>query len=179
MQFWFLIVLMLVERSTSYFSFRKLIGSNCILIERGIIPPYYDCLGCLIEEATGCVDDMRNNKSSNVWPTCKINSINEKYDKADCCPHFKQMAGKLNLDYLGSAYPEALRCVAKTGCASSTIYTQLMEECQAVCPGKDERDAGLSLCLSDFNSASSVKFSMTVALTSIALVTIFMSGLYS
>lgn len=24
---------------------RKLIGSNCILIERGGIPPYYDCIG--------------------------------------------------------------------------------------------------------------------------------------
>ena len=27
---------------------RKLIGSNCIKIERGEIPPYYDCLGNII-----------------------------------------------------------------------------------------------------------------------------------
>ena len=24
---------------------RRLIGSNCILIERGGVPPYYDCVG--------------------------------------------------------------------------------------------------------------------------------------
>ena len=31
--------------SKSSLRWRKLIGSNCIRIERGEVPPYYDCIG--------------------------------------------------------------------------------------------------------------------------------------
>jgi hypothetical protein len=41
---------------------RKLAGSNCVIIERGKAPRYYKCIGCVIEEATACVDDLRSNK---------------------------------------------------------------------------------------------------------------------
>jgi hypothetical protein len=32
---------------------RKLIGANCVPIERGVVTPYYNCIGCVVEEATG------------------------------------------------------------------------------------------------------------------------------
>jgi hypothetical protein len=43
---------------------RRLAGSNCVIIERGKAPRYYKCIGCVIEEAMSCVDDMRMNKVS-------------------------------------------------------------------------------------------------------------------
>ena len=33
-----------------------------MLIERGTVTKYYMCVGCEVEEAMGCIDDMRNNK---------------------------------------------------------------------------------------------------------------------
>ena len=56
---------------------RKLVGSNCVLIERGNVPPYYDCLGCIIDEAQGCVDDLRHNTYGNVHPDCNSSTITE------------------------------------------------------------------------------------------------------
>jgi hypothetical protein len=38
-------------------------GVNCVLIERGTVPPYYDCVGCVIDRAMNCLDDLRLNKS--------------------------------------------------------------------------------------------------------------------
>ncbi len=153
---------------------RNLIGSNCILIERGDVPPYYDCLGCIIEQATGCINDMRNNKSSNVASACKMHSASEKYDRADCCPQYGSYnGGKDNLLYTGSAYPEALRCIMKAGCSTSTIYKQLEDECLAVCPGVDPRNKKISQCYSDFNSASFNKVSLGIVAASVMLTSLF------
>lgn len=69
---------------------RQLVGSNCILIERGTVPPYYDCVGCVIEEAQGCLDDMRYNLSGNVDKDCQLNSAMEFYDSDNCCPNIKK-----------------------------------------------------------------------------------------
>ena len=33
---------------------RKLVGSNCVQIERGTVTKYYMCVGCIIENAIGC-----------------------------------------------------------------------------------------------------------------------------
>jgi len=56
---------------------RRLIGSNCITIERGNVPVYYDCEGCIVEEANYCVDDLRQNITGNIHPSCKMNSIRD------------------------------------------------------------------------------------------------------
>ena len=138
---------------------RKLIGSNCVLIERGNIPPYYDCVGCIVEEAAACIDDMRTNKSYNVAPTCKLNSVKNYYDHACCPKFFTNQYGVINLQYSGSAYPEALRCMKRQGCETSVMYKQLQEECLRTCPFKDERPRlrDQSSCYSDFNSATSLR----------------------
>lgn len=31
----------------------KRYGSNCVVVESGVISPYYSCTGCVIEEAMG------------------------------------------------------------------------------------------------------------------------------
>lgn len=136
---------------------RKLIGSNCVLVVRGDIPPYYSCIGCLIDRAMGCVDDMRYNRSYTVHGDCKINSL-RSYSEHKCCPKIKPSLnpdGSLtvpDLRYLGSAYPEALRCIKNSGCSTSTVYEQLLTECHSVCPMSDPRDGG-DICLADFNSS--------------------------
>lgn len=67
---------------------RKLVGSNCVLIERGTISPYYQCIGCDIRRAIGCISDLRANKSQNVDPRCTMGRLNEVYGGAACCPRF-------------------------------------------------------------------------------------------
>lgn len=155
---------------------RRLAGSNCILIQRGIVPPYYDCVGCEIEEATGCIHDMRHNKSKNVLAACRMTATSEKYNREYCCPRFEVVNQRYDLSYLGSAYPEALRCIERTGCKSSTIYAQLEQECLAICTTSDVRD-GKSVCYSDFNSALSNKVSAVLSVVLAGLTVFVMSAL--
>ncbi len=60
-------------------------GSNCILIERGTVPRYYDCNGCVIDRAQACIDDLRGNKSHNVYPDCHFKAASVRY-LGSCCP---------------------------------------------------------------------------------------------
>jgi len=140
---------------------RNLIGSNCVLVERGIVTPYYKCVGCVMEEAFGCLDDMRQNLSYTVHPGCKMASIHEEINgialDTSCCPVISPIppSTSLNLHYLGSSYPEALRCIAKKGCGASAIYDQLLLECQTICSSvqpdpRNQKD----ICLAKFNSAN-------------------------
>ncbi|KAJ1412311.1 hypothetical protein B484DRAFT_422886 [Ochromonadaceae sp. CCMP2298] len=69
-------------RASSFPVLRRLIGSNCIRIDRGYIPPYYDCKGCITEEAQGCVDDMRANYSYN--PSVPLFATAFGDEKKDC-----------------------------------------------------------------------------------------------
>ena len=139
---------------------RNLIGSNCVLIERGTVTPYYKCVGCVIEEAFGCLDDMRQNLSYTVHPGCKMSSIHEEINgvslDTSCCPIIAPIppSTALDLHYLGSSYPEALRCIANKGCGASVIYDQLLLECQTLCSsvGPDPRNQD-DICLAAFNSA--------------------------
>lgn len=135
---------------------RRLFGSNCIQIERGSVPKYYTCLGCRIEEAVGCIDDMRRNHSGNVAHNCDMAMVTEHYESDRCCPTFhKERNGRLNLNYVGSAYPEALRCIESVGCHTSNIYLQLLDECYAMCPPEDYLDQnGKSSCFANFNAAT-------------------------
>ena len=151
---------------------RRLIGSNCILIQRGDVPPYYDCMGCVIEKAAACLDDMRHNRSYNVASNCAMNSVHEQYPH-ECCPDIAiNDQGGVNLRYVGSAYPETLRCIAAMGCGSSIIYTQLETECLKACPFKDIRSGG-SVCYANFNSANSVRYSTIWTIASIVAMIIY------
>jgi len=63
---------------------RKLLSSNCYIIERGNMPPYQKCEGCKIEDAIACITDMRSNASGNVAADCEMNMIYNRaqdYDK--------------------------------------------------------------------------------------------------
>ncbi len=141
---------------------RSLMSSNCLTIERGTVSKYYECIGCRVELAQACIDDMRHNKSLSVPSTCHMSMMTKAYETEECCPRFIKgfvkkkgvyvREGKLNMDYIGSAYPETLRCLVTVGCESSVVYSQLLEECMAVCPGSDPRTGG-SLCFSQFNSS--------------------------
>eukprot|EP01039_Chlorochromonas_danica_P005825 gene5825-6414_t len=92
---------------------------------------------------------MRQNKSGNVHPHCPFPSAFYTNPTDTCCP----VISSGNLDYVGSAYPEALRCISRVNCASSLIYTELLKECLQVCPQSDSRN-GASICYADFNTAS-------------------------
>ena len=68
---------------------RRLVGSNCVLIERGTISPYYECIGCDIRTAMGCLTDLRSNKSRNVDPQCTLRILDGGSLNAACCPRFR------------------------------------------------------------------------------------------
>ena len=145
---------------------RRLVGSNCVLIERGTVTKYFMCVGCEVEEAMGCVDDMRNNKSGNVRPSCKFDHVMEgnmakameQEQQAACCPTVTN--GFLSA-FAGSAYPEAFRCISNVGCTESTIMSQLVEECHGLCdyiPATDD-DASVAsysdgtICMAEYAGA--------------------------
>lgn len=108
---------------------RRLVGSNCILVERAEVTPYYACLGCRVEEAMGCIDDMRLNRTGNVRATCKINSMHQTLDN-NCCPTF---TGSNRVNYMGMSYPEGLRCLQRVGCGDSIFYHDILAECKRTC----------------------------------------------
>ena len=154
---------------------RRLIGSNCVKVGTARVPEYYQCFGCIMEEAVACVDDMRQNISGNVNANCDMTIITESFVDA-CCPRFvpKGPNGRIDLDYLGSAYPNTLRCIKSVGCDQSVIYSQLVEECAAVCPPASHLDQfGKHSCFADFNSATSLRVANVGAIAVIALTSIF------
>jgi len=131
------------------------IGSNCVFIERGIIPPYYKCLGCKMEEATRCLNDFRFNKSGNVPRDCEMSFLRMKTE-TQCCPRlFTNDLGFADLSYITAGYPMALQCMEAVGCGNELIYSQLLDECKALCPDTDTRPhyTGQSLCVAIFNNA--------------------------
>ena len=119
---------------------RNLISSNCIMIERGLMPPYQKCFGgCIVEDAVACIQDMRTNASGNVDPSCQLNVINEVPDK-DCCPRRigPNPLNNIMIGRLHSAYPEALECLNRVGCGGSQEYQNIEAECLKACPADDE-----------------------------------------
>lgn len=152
---------------------RTLIGSNCLKVEKGTYPPFYECIGCVIEEAQACLDDMRLNKSGNVPNDCTIRSMNQIYDSR-CCPVIGQTFQGLNLQYRGAAYPMALSCIEKVGCKNSAIYQMLYSECTAVCNYNDARTGG-TICLAGFNGtlkSQSISLSLSILVLIVSLLLI-------
>ena len=171
---------------------RKLIGSNCVKIERGTVTPYYMCVGCKVEEAMGCIEDMRNNKSGNVRPTCRFNHVMEgnmenkmeQRQQIACCPIVNGL-GLLD-EFEGSAYPEAFRCLVNVGCDESTMYAQLQEECHGLCdyipPSSNDTSATTgsyrsgTICMAGYAAAPrSVSLSIVTSLAIIASVSLWVS----
>jgi hypothetical protein len=81
-----------------------------------------------VEEALNCIDDMRLNKSGNVRYGCNINSMHATIDSS-CCPAYSGY----ELNYIGSAYPEALACIQRVGCGDSILFTDILNECKRTC----------------------------------------------
>lgn len=141
---------------------RKLIaGSNCIYIERGLIPPYYKCLGCQFEEAAACVHDIRHNLSWNVDGGCPMLKLSET-PTTQCCPRlfFDRTQNRHELQYGTAAYPMALECMRRVGCGEELIYRELENECLSLCTELDVRlpTLGQSMCYAPFNAAPSEWF---------------------
>jgi len=120
--------------------------------------------GCVIEEATGCIEDLRHNKSGNVYPSCKIAALRTSYDTSSCCPKFGPQidsGGKevkpfrLDLAILGSSFPAAFKCLERAGCSSSLIYQQLDTECNRACGSISDPRPSMKkpICHAEFNSA--------------------------
>jgi hypothetical protein len=146
---------------------RTLIGSNCVNIERGRQKIYVSCYECKIEDAITCVTTMRSNHSSNVGLGCNMHSLMDSYQSEGCCPKFGSGTSNSRIDLLhvGSAYPEALRCVRRVGCSKTTLYTQLLAECESVCPAHayyDVRDNG-PICFANFNASASITNSLILS----------------
>lgn len=113
---------------------RSLMGSNCVLIERGEVPIYEQCYGCSMREAFACLQDMRNNVTGNVAVGCHIEAISEAPDTS-CCPEYLRYGGGRFSPVLfeSSAYPMALECLREVGCADTEIFSNLAAECYRVC----------------------------------------------
>jgi hypothetical protein len=47
----------------------------------GEVTKYYKCVGCVVENAMGCITDMRNNKTGNVEAPCRFNMVFNQVDK--------------------------------------------------------------------------------------------------
>lgn len=111
---------------------------------------------------------MRSNRSGNVNPDCSIHSLAQVLDP-DCCPVLQKEGYSYNLRYLGSAYPETLRCMAAVGCEGTTVYSNLFQECLATCPLITHQDQfGRTICLAQFNSAHRfINVSITVVTISV------------
>lgn len=177
-QFHLILFHLLIFKSKSNQDIRKnRYGSNCVVIETGVVTPYYTCYGCIIEEAMGCLNDMRFNKSGNIHPNCTtISSIGIEGDTENCCPKLAKEKNKFNLQYMGSAYTEALSCIREVGCGDSDVYHSLLKECIYTCPLLLDQTGKKSICLAQFNSSSLLRqFSIVLVIGIAALTFVFIS----
>lgn len=101
---------------------RYLIGSNCLIIERGRAPPYEKCYGCEIHRAMNCLSDLRTNVTGNVPSGCRLHALNSEYD-ATCCPVYVQKKRKFFLRFETSGYPAALSCLRRVGCQATQVQS--------------------------------------------------------
>lgn len=161
---------------------RSLIGTNCVVIERGEVPKYYKCEGCIIEEAQSCIDDMRLNRTGNVFHTCEMKSAMEFYERDQCCPkqYYDEFKKRMELHARTTAYPDAFTCLTNIGCDESTIYKELLRECETVCNQEDgtyldKWEVGDDPCFAYFNAGISYKNSYLLSIIMSTLLLLFMS----
>ena len=101
-------------------------------------------------------------QSQNSPLGCELGTLVGAYDKSHCCPKlFTDKDGRKNMKYMGSAYPLAIHCIENVGCKDTTLYEQLVEECQAVCNGVTDQH-GNDACFANFNSSHRLNASMFI-----------------
>jgi hypothetical protein len=160
---------------------RSLSGTNCVVIERGEVPKYYKCQGCIIEQAQLCIDDMRLNRTGNVFHSCEMRSAMEFYEPNECCPkqYFDDVKKRMELHSRTTAYPDAFECLKTIGCDESTIYNELLKECETVCKEDgtylDKWEVGPDPCFAYFNAGISFKNSYLLSIIMSTLLFLFMS----
>lgn len=130
---------------------RHLLGSNCFQVKTGVVPKYTACVGCREEVAIACVNILRHNSTNSVSPLCHTNILSNSLPSEYCCPQFFEN----DLEYIGSAYPMALKCLQSSGCESSVFYSQLLLECETVCINKVDPRNDQSVCFAQFNTGNS------------------------
>mmetsp|Transcript_415 Transcript_415/g.428 ORF Transcript_415/g.428 Transcript_415/m.428 type:complete len:191 (-) Transcript_415:43-615(-) len=113
-------------------NWRRLRGSNCVTISIGLVAPYEECVGCRIDLAMSCIDDMRKNVSGNVPGRCHMNGVTDKVSHT-CCPKYLEINSKFSVRTDTSAYPDGLACMRAVGCRDSVLYTELFSECVNLC----------------------------------------------
>lgn len=113
---------------------RRLKGSNCVKISTGQVSPYDLCMGCVVEQAIECINDMRINISGNVPANCDLNGVTE-IPQIQCCPKYKadKNGFKIALVPHTGAYPAALSCLRSVGCDKTDFYSDLLQECTQIC----------------------------------------------
>lgn len=87
------------------------------MVGNGVVSPFFKCTGCVLEQAMGCVEDLRRNLSGSVPAGCKIDVVSEKYSDV-CCPSFTPQA---TVEYATSAFPQTLACIETVGCKLSQV----------------------------------------------------------
>lgn len=92
------------------------------MVGNGVVPPFFRCNGCIIEQATACVNDMKANASGSVPAGCDMNEVKEVGNRK-CCPTYTRRGSKLLPQYQSSAYPQTLACIKSVGCHLSEVST--------------------------------------------------------
>jgi len=117
---------------------RRLISSNCIIIERGAFPPYSKCFGCEVERAVNCIHDFKSNATGNIAESCNIHALSE-VPQPNCCPKFNSELDwqQRKISTTHSGYPEAFECLVRVGCKNGLHWTDLEQECLDKCPPEE------------------------------------------
>ena len=152
-------------------------GSSCLLSGGGVVPYFNSCIGCSLVAAEQCVDDMRSNVSFNVPVNCKMDSVGSM---AGAYTNFKKIENRrccaLENNEFTYAYKDALSCLISIYCTESDTYTNLVDECETVCPVLNEsvwekactpsqRSSGTSLAPAWFTAALSAALAAALALS--------------
>ena len=157
------------------------IGSNCVTISVGSVSPYDLCMGCDIDAAMNCINDMRTNVSGTVPGSCMMNGFSET-DNTKCCPTYIQLGTQYTPVLTTSAYPQGLDCLRAVGCSDSPLYTEIYEECYNIClpfynytkTDSNQLQETFSRCTGLFNAAPSSNLNSLFVLIITIFSTVFM-----
>lgn len=97
-----------------------MLGSNCIMVGNGILPPFFKCNGCIIDLAVACVNDFKANSTGSVPHDCKLHTVNE-LPNVECCPVYDTSRKRPIIEMKTSAYPQAFQCISSVGCSLSQV----------------------------------------------------------
>ena len=151
-------------------------GSTCLLTGGGVVPYFNSCVGCSLTAAHQCVEDMRKNVSFNVPVGCHMDSLGsmtgaynriKKIENRRCCPRLENVENEFTW-----AYRDALRCLVNIYCDDSDVYTDLHNECEAVCPTTNGSIWNLACTPSERSAAPATRPAAATAAVAIAALAI-------